>query len=49
MNLHRCSFPHLILILNESLKPWHERGVSAMIFESETVKFEWKSENNSCW
>lgn len=44
-HLHRCSFPHLIFILNKSLKPWHERG--AMIFESETVKFEWKSENNN--
>lgn len=45
--LHRCSFPHLIFILNKSLKPLHERG--AMIFESETVKFEWKLENNNSW
>lgn len=47
--LHRCSFSHLIFILNKSLKPWHVCGASAMVFESETVKFEWKSENNNCW
>lgn len=47
--LHRCSFSHLIFILNKSLKPWCECAAFAMIFESETVKFEWKLENNNCW
>lgn len=42
-------FFHLIFILNKTLKLWHECSVSAMIFESEAVKFVWKLENNNHW